>query len=207
MNTFEIQLAQCRFTFPQNQSIIVLANYRTGSTALCNILHRITGYPNLDEAFHFRRRGREYDRYRANAQPCIVKLMCDQIPPDSYFDSLFSNSYIIGIYRKDRVAQLASFATAYGSEVWHNPKDCPAQQDKTAPHIGYLPNQAKRLARLHEEYTQCRTFMKMELCYETVASDLVQSSYNAMHKSADYENFLAECGRVLEQNNLELTNE
>ena len=210
MNTFEIRLAHYQFTIPQDRSVVVLANYRSGSTALCDILHQVTGFTNLDEVFHARERHYQYQRYQdhlAQGRPAIIKIMADQIPPKQYHQQLFEDNTIIGIYRQNRVAQITSFAVAYTSNLWHNERQDPIKNLNRAFNPGWLKHQARQLVTLYEEYRNCRPWMSLELCYETIQIDLNQSRYDAMPKSADYTNLLELCQRILEENNIGLVNE
>ena len=210
MNTFKLNLANCKFTIPQNRGVVVLANYRSGSTALCDILHQITGYPNLDEIFHARERHNQYQQYQeylGSSQPAILKIMADQVPPEQYHQQLFGDNTIIGIYRRDRVAQITSFAVAYTSNIWHSEHLDPVKNLNRSFNPRWLTHQARRLVTLYNEYHKCCDFMDLELCYETVLADLDQSRYEAMPKPANYTNLLDRCQQILEENNIGLINE
>ena len=212
MNTFKINLAHCRFSIPQDRGLVVLGNYRSGSTALCDILHQSTGYKNLDEVFHFRGRHGGYEDYQTHllsGELAIIKIMPDQIPPEQYWGELFGNNTIIGIYRRDRVAQMASWCQAYASNVWHNQRRDPVKT-RNINHMlnsDQILSQARKLIKFYKEYVQCRRFMNMEFCYETIQAGLVESCYDAMPKPEQYEDLVAQCQSLLEQRRLELINE
>jgi LPS sulfotransferase NodH len=208
MNDFNVCLSNVRIQIPPGKNIIVLANYRTGSTALCDILSKATGYANLDEAFHFKNQGKLFEEYRDRQEPCIVKIMSDQIPSEKYLADLFGNSIIVGIYRRDFVEQLASFALAYETAVWHVEKN-QLEHDMNAPGLtdASIANHAKRLANCQTGYVHCRSFMWFEFFYEAVANDLTMSNYDKMPRSSGYDNLLERCKTVLQRMRIPLTNE
>jgi LPS sulfotransferase NodH len=195
---------------------VVLSNYRSGSTALCDILHQTTGYKNLDEVFHFRGKHGEYEDYQMHlktGKPAVIKIMPDQIPPEHYWEELFGNNTIIGIYRRDRVAQVASWCQAYASNIWHKQRRDPTQAKTDLDWIlnparsEWVLNQARSLIKYYKEYVQCRKFMDMEFCYETIQAGLNESGYDIMPKPDQYADLLAHCQSLLEQRRLGLINE
>jgi hypothetical protein len=210
MNTIDVRLAHYQFTIPRDRSVVVLANYRSGSTALCDILHQVTGFPNLDEIFHAREKHsgyQKYARYYSTGNPAIIKIMSDQVPPEQFHAHLFEDNTIIGIYRKDRVEQITSFAVAFTSNIWHNERQNPVQNLKQGFNPGWLKHQAQRSISNFQDYVACRPFMDIEFCYELIQNDLGRSRYDSMPKLPEYTNLLESCRKILKENNMGLVNE
>lgn len=108
-----------RINVPENTSIVVYANYRTGSTALCDMLAKEFNLKNYDELFH------PLGLHKINLDiiqhPCIFKIMPDHEIPHS-IKSLVDNSYKIGITRRSVVQQIASFYISTRTGKWHYEK-------------------------------------------------------------------------------------
>ena len=171
MPTINIKLTNYNFNIPKGKNIVVLANYRTGSTALCKLLSNITGYINLDEDFH--RTTSTRGRFKNTQGPSIVKIMPDQIPGIRVIDELFDNAFVIGLYRRNFPAQVVSWITCIKTNQWHNelgrmvsiPKDlkiCPADIETHALHI----------YQCYLDYVECGEYMDTEMCYEELLPDL-----------------------------------
>lgn len=100
--------------------ILIIANYRTGSTTLVKRLCEIHGYSHTKysgELFH----GHKYTS--GHNSDSVVKVMPDQIPPDHYTD--FCADYcetaeqIYYCVRKDFDAQVRSYCIASTLGEWH----------------------------------------------------------------------------------------
>lgn len=117
-----------KLNFPTNQSVLVLASYRTGSTALCDFISRKYNFVNFDEAFHTAGNGgitNEFNKFRSNfSNKFVVKVMPDHLmkyPADVNNVSL--NSTVIRLTRSDVVKQIASFYTSSTRNIWHQTND------------------------------------------------------------------------------------
>ena len=101
---------------PTRFPIILYANYRTGSSALCTKLANQFDLveftePHYDPEILQALIDMSHDNY-------IVKFMPDQ-PVPIYKQLLASNAYIIKLYREDKVEQIASFYIAMMTGRWH----------------------------------------------------------------------------------------
>jgi LPS sulfotransferase NodH len=182
MTDFKISLTNYTFEVPANWNIVIIANYRTGSTALGDLLSQLTGLPFIDEAFHFCPQARlgEFD---SNTQS-IIKIMPDQLPPEAHWDLLFNNSFIIGLYREDFTAQALSFGISSYLNVWHQEKntDSIIKNPSIDIPLKHMVEPAKSLWRNQQRWKDCQSFFDIELCYEQLLPDLANSRYDAMPK-------------------------
>jgi LPS sulfotransferase NodH len=200
----QITLTNYTFEIPTDQHILVYANYRTGSTALCDLLSQRTGMTNLDEAFHL---VNQYTDFSTElAKPCIIKIMPDQSIPDQY-RSLIGKATAIGVYRRDLILQAISYALAMKTQLWH-------QQNgklKQPPLFNFRPNElmiyADKLAHIHRVHRKRRDRMLIELQYEKLVPDLNESIYEEMPKAVEYHSYIANLRTALERENKRPHNE
>jgi LPS sulfotransferase NodH len=185
MPGFKVNLTNYNFIIPKGKNIVVLANYRTGSTALCEILSKITGYPNLDEDFHFDVTNRQ--QFVQDKKPSIIKIMQDQHPPEYLIERVFGNAFIIGIYRRDFPAQVVSWIISKKTDKWHkrsgNDVMIPAKLTISPSEVlRYTPG----MYQGYLEYLDCGPFMDVEVCYEDLLPDLNESGFEKMPKHDGY---------------------
>jgi LPS sulfotransferase NodH len=178
MSDFIISLTNYEFVIPAEQTIIVLANYRTGSTALCDLLSQRTGLPFLGEVFHHIEDRRPVKNFKPS-NPSIIKIMPNHMPPEELQTELFGNSYMIGLYRQDFAAQILSFAIAHQIGKWQQEKG----QDPIVTGDIQIPNKmlgwyCKELGQHQTQWNYCRPFFDTTLCYEQLIPDLQHSIYD-----------------------------
>jgi len=196
MKDFKITLTNYEFEIPSNWSIVVIANYRTGSTAFCDRLSQITGLPFLGEVFHFNPSCRPavYDP----DQQSIIKIMPNHMPPTEHWDKLFNQSFVIGLYRQDFAAQVLSFAVAYYIGRWQKEKNVdlllPANLNFSNSKLLHF---IKSLRDSQEIWNDCRQFFDVTLCYEQIMSDLSESIYEVMPKIKTYDDTLERIRSIL----------
>ena len=199
MNDFKITLTNYEFEIPGNWSIVLMANYRTGSTAFGNLLSKITGLPFLGEVFHYNHSSRPhvYD----SAQQSIVKIMPNHMPPEDQWDSLFNNSYIIGLYREDIAAQALSYAISYRLGKW--------QQDRNADSVfasrdfalqltnGQLLPFVQTVRETLAVWNDCKEYFDTTLSYEKIEPDLVGSDIDRFLKITAYDEVLSRLREII----------
>jgi LPS sulfotransferase NodH len=186
----------------RNRPILVFANYRCGSTALCDILSKQTGLPNLDEMFHPVHK-QQFD-YQTNN--CIIKIMPDhQLPGD--FDTLLQRSYIVGIKRKSIVNQIASFYTCHRTHIWHVKKN--QTVDSYAVDIDNLDleDQIAYMLSMQKIYDNYQFEKHTELYYEDIKNELNQSVYNEYTKPTNYSELVALIEQLLPEVKQRIENE
>jgi len=186
MNDFKISLTNYSFEVPAEWNIVIIANYRTGSTALGDLLSRLTGLPSIDEAFHYCPSARTGE-FESKKQS-IVKIMPDHLPPEEHWDQLFNDSFIIGLYREDFTAQALSFGISRYLHVWHQEKNTDAVIKNPSIDIPlrHIIGPAEALWRNQQHWKDCQSFFDIELCYEQLLPDLAKSRYDAMPKLDSY---------------------
>lgn len=199
MSNFKISLANYTFEIPKNKNIIIIATNRTGSTALGDLLSQLTKVPFLGEFFHS-----NPNRFTNKSDLCqqhIIKIMPDQMPSQNYRELLFGNSFIIGLYREDVIAQVLSNAIAIKINSWQQKNFSNWQQEKNTESVLIhndfeISNKqflhcAKILQDSRSRWTTYRDFFNVTLCYEQLVPDLEKSRYDVMPKIKSYDDTLA----------------
>ena len=113
MSNLIIKFKHYELSIPTDKSILILTTPRTGSNALCSVLEKKTGLPNLAEIFHpdSPLGIQEWvDKHQDRAT--IIKLFPDHVIDPMHYNKLLKNSFVIGLYRQDIVAQILSYVIA-----------------------------------------------------------------------------------------------
>lgn len=175
--------------FPTNKTILVLASYRTGSTALCNLISKRTGLLNCDELFHFIANPKLYEQYQN--QNIVVKIMPDQVPT-LYWKELIKKSFVIGISRLPIQEQIASYYLAHRTQHWHFKKLNNNKHDYTIDIERFdLEDQIRYILKMNAIYQQQFVpHVNMEIKYETIKSELDESDYVTYIKPVNYKELL-----------------
>ena len=190
----EIRLGPYQFQVPLGHNIIVLANYRTGSTALCDVLAQQTGYINRGEAFHWRQ-GAVRAQLGQEGQREIIKIMPNH--QDSLaWAGVFEQAYLIGCRRQDFAAQVVSYAHAQATGVWEQIGLQGARRDRLP--LRDLVRWAEWLAQQQREYEACRGFFDQELIYEYIQQDLRCSQFQPHQRSGLYDQQVQELRQYLQ---------
>jgi LPS sulfotransferase NodH len=182
--------------FPTNKTILVLASYRTGSTALCNLISKQTGLLNCDELFHFGVNSK-YEEYRN--QNIVVKIMPNQVPP-LYWEELIKKSFVIGISRLSIREQIASFYLGHRTKHWHYfKKSNNHEHDYTIEIDRYdLEDQIRYILKINDTYQkQFVPLVNMEFTYEEIKSELAESDYVTYVKPVNYKELLTSIDNLL----------
>jgi hypothetical protein len=191
MNNHTIEFNNYKFIIPANKSIVVFATPRTGSTALCDILTKKTNLPFLSEMFN----GTEIDRITC---PALIKIFPNHIIPEDQ-KYLLTDSFVIGLRRKDLIAQVISYYTTTISNQFSKLHTDTYSSNVTIPFDtieekklveGYL----KILTKLTNDYNSYKLLFSIELTYEDLAINLNESDFVAQEKSNNYDvvyNYLA----------------
>jgi LPS sulfotransferase NodH len=199
MKDFKINLTNYTFKIPGNRSIVIMANYRTGSTAFGDLLSKLTGLPFLGEVFHYNLSSRPA-AYDTNQQS-VIKIMPNHMPPEDHWDSLFNKSYIIGLYREDFAAQVLSYAVSYHLGKW--------QQEKNADVVVTDPEMALRLTdaqlqssiqilrKTDAEWNECKEYFDIILSYENIKPDLDKSAIGCFPKITTYNETLTRLRSII----------
>jgi LPS sulfotransferase NodH len=115
--------------------ILILANYRTGSTAL---LHSMASEYSLERFSepHLRPESMQTlsDKIENKQNDSIIKFMPDQIVKYQIYQYFYnSDCYKIKLQRRDRVAQITSFYASLMSGKWHEYKSVPPTKKYSIP--------------------------------------------------------------------------
>jgi len=105
-----------------NFPILLLSNYRTGSSALVRILGRKYNLEVFSEPHLDTEQLANLKKYIKNGKSdYIVKFMPDYLKTVPVYNYIYnSNCYKIKLTRNDKIAQITSFYIAKMTKVWNN---------------------------------------------------------------------------------------
>lgn len=183
--------------------IIIVANYRSGSTAFATGLAKKLGIPYHLEPYQPRFKPANFGltllgfkenffhQIRLGDMKFLLKIMPDQIHPSTPYDTLLKmeSSYKIKLYREDVMANIVSQYVAMMSGKWWNTK-----QDKNEPYLldidvekikdaiqcitynNYLMN------TLSYQYDEIKTYESLELPDEDFTKTLMPKNINEVRE-------------------------
>jgi LPS sulfotransferase NodH len=100
---------------------------------------------------------------------------------------LLENFFILGITRRDLVAQIASFYICDKTRIWHNKKNfeinMPVWVDIDNDSI---ENQCRYILDQQLKYQQLTQHCEVELIYEEIQHEFVKSDYDQYPKPTNY---------------------
>lgn len=185
---------------PNDKSLVVLASYRTGSTALCDLLAKKYMIKNFDEVYHLRFpwRTKQFNIWRARNYKTIIKIMPDQMPPHKEQEKIFADAFVIGITRRDVVAQIASFYICHITQHWHDFKNNIAKNYIIDIDKFELENQVRHIVNMNSQYQLlAQQHCMIQYYYEDIKDKLLDSDFITYHKPANYDEICQTVGTVL----------
>ena len=162
------------------KSVLLLGNYRTGSTSFSNYLcekYNLELYHNYAEAFHTAI-DEPLDANWFNEHRFLVKVMPDRPIPD-FIDQI--NVFKILMLRKDWIAQLASFIISNQNKWKAVEKDYDINID-----IDEINQNIKYLGGLEETHRQ--RIADVTLYFEDIINQLPNSNRNT--RPMNYQNLI-----------------
>lgn len=204
-------------TFNKLRSIMVVATYRSGSTALCDYIAKQTGLLNCDEVFHPADAVCLYERVKD--QRMVFKIMPDH-KFEKYWTELVDTCYVVGLSRKNIVEQIASLCLASQRRTWHyvkentlqpnilnNPTHTPfpvlsADVNYTADlDIENIENQCRYILDMYNKFNTLREHFDTDLVYEDIQTDLAASDYVPYPKPDNYQELISVITHALQRMN------
>ena len=172
------------FDLPLDKPILVIANYRTGSTALCNLIAKQTGHINLDEHFH-PKFDQLYELWKDKLT--VIKIQPDhQIPLDQW-NELLNKFYIVGITRRDIVEQIASFYLCHRTQIWHEKKSSDLVGDYLIDIDRYdLEDQIRYIHDTCNKFQNLIPYCNELFYYEDIRNYLNESDFRIKSKPSNY---------------------
>jgi hypothetical protein len=182
-----------KLNLPINKCVVVYANYRTGSTAFCDVLSQKFRLRNYDELFH---PDRQLPTVYSMRIPCVIKIMPDHEIPKEFID-LISQSYKIGIKRQSVIEQIASFYICDQTKIWHYKTvekfvkyEVEFNFDKLFASTNYILDMQKKYAQQKKHF---------EIVYEDCIEDFVNSQYVKTNKPTNYQEILDTIRQILNE--------
>jgi len=103
----------------KNKPIVILANYRTGSSVLAKKIALEHNIPCFPEPTITKERKEDFLKHYSTTKEYVVKFMPDQIDTFAPYKELIdSNCYKIKIIRKNTAEQIASYYIAKIRDKW-----------------------------------------------------------------------------------------
>jgi LPS sulfotransferase NodH len=178
-----------------DRDVVVLSNYRSGSTAFCDVVAQRYGLKNLGEAFHRFKNQKHYEQSRGARN--LVKIMTDQIDHPE-FENIMSKSFVIGLSRRDVLAQISSLYISDLSGIWHRDRGAYNNYEIKIDRDRIL-NVTRYVLDLRERYERMRDRCNVQLEYEDILDDLKQSRIGIYHKPQNHQELLTQIQQILEQ--------
>jgi LPS sulfotransferase NodH len=171
---------------PSDKTILILTSYRTGSTALCDLVSTQHNLINCGELFHFVEDPSSYTTFKH--KNIVLKIMPDQIPPGDYWNDLIDKSYVIGLYRNNIAKQIASFYISHRTRKWHFEKKDSLNKDYNVEiDLLDLEDQIRYILKMNSIYhSYFKKFIHIELSYETLYENLAETNYQVNAKPNNY---------------------
>jgi len=180
---------------PKGSNIAVLSNYRSGSTAFCNILSKHTGNRNVDEYFH---QTKDYsDFLKLLKSNIIVKIMPDQTAHE-YWQYILDHFYIIALNRRNLIDKITSFYICHRTKIWHRKKNSITANYSVEIDRLDLEDQCRWILDLDLQYKKLKQHAAVELMYEDL--DLSESDYDYYNRPDNYEEIQKHVYEFLKEN-------
>jgi LPS sulfotransferase NodH len=202
-----IKFKNYQFSILKNKSILILTTPRTGSNALCSLLEKKTGLINLaeifapDNAVGICQWISEYQD-----RPTIIKMFPTHTINPAHYSKLIKNSFVIGLYRKNFLAQAISYIIAFRTAMYSTNKKITQQ---TRPPINIFPAELAKwgelIAHQRNQYLLNRSQFDIELAYEDIIDDLAECDDHAiLEKVANYNQLLDELQKLFPEHTYDL---
>ena len=174
----------------KNKSVVVLSSYRTGSTAFCDLIANNIGAINLLEFFHPANLSQGYNEiWQLRSSKIVVKIQPDHLDHvGMYWNELFQNSTIIGLFRRNVLEQIASYYVCHMVDRWHETKDIVQNLDYTvAIDPDQISNAAKYILDMNLRLSKIENLMQHKMYYEDIESTLSTSNFVRFQKPTNYD--------------------
>ena len=190
-----------KLNLPNKQNIAVLSNYRSGSTAFCNVLSKQTGYRNVDEYFH---RTNDYSGFlKLLDSNIIVKIMPDQIT-HQYWQYILDHFYIIALNIRNLVDQITSFYICHKMQIWHRKKNSITINYSVEIDRLELEDQCRYILDLDLQYQKLKKYGAIEVMYDDL--DLSKSDYDYYNHPDNYDEIKKQVCKFLKENGSDSNN-
>jgi LPS sulfotransferase NodH len=206
-NTINVKFKNYEFAVPANKSILILTTPRTGSNALCSVLEKITGKINLAEIFApYNALGVKEWLHKYQDCVTIIKMFPTHTIDPIYYQKILKNSFVIGLYRRDFLAQALSYVIAFKTNTYAS--NCNRQKvtrDAIDIQNSDLDNWGKLVADQRNQYSLNRDLFDIELAYEDIIDDLAECDDHAiLEKVANYDQLLDELQKLFPEHTYDL---
>lgn len=193
------------FTIPDNMPVLILSSYRSGSTALMQVIGERLNYRTFGEPWHWnvdiREKCSEFFTYKKTNTDYVWKLMPDHLPKESaHLEECLAdwgNSYVIRLLRRDIAQQITSWIISMKTDVWNS------TQIKQIPHVDIEDDYIEYSVNKHLISLDALQFTKttshITLYYEDILDLLVESTYKPTAKPKNYNEVLSKVTTILKQ--------
>jgi len=173
---------------PSNKSILVLSNYRTGSTAFCDTIAKHFDLKNYDEHLYYSAESYQNILDLVDQNQIIFKIQPDQIPVNCW-EELTKKCYVIGLERKNILNQIVSFYICSRTQVWHNTDKNPDVEKLTAD-IAIdrfdIEDEIRYILKMRKIYNENKKYCDVTFIYEDILSNFENTDYKLSSKPNNF---------------------
>lgn len=174
-----------------NLPILLLANYRTGSSALVKILGFKYNLPVFSEPHIWEDRLLDLrTRLRQRDNKFIIKFMPDYIDEIYEYKTIYnSDCYKIKLTRQDKVAQVTSYYIARMTNIWNDygagkhevPYTVPIEENTILESIDRITTVDNFLSSTKTKFDECLTYEELDLADATIHKLMSPENYNELY--------------------------
>lgn len=187
-------------SIPRDKSICVFSTHRTGSTALCRTLAKLTGLSNLNELFHLNCDPQFHLLYKS--EQCIVKVHSNQII-EPYWSNIKSSFFVIGLYRRNLVEKIASAYIALQQQRYVSLVENIGEKYTVALDLEQITHVTRHVLELEAAYQlHSAGACQLELAYEDIVDQFVTSDTVPTVQPDNYDEITAAVMQQLEMSRM-----
>jgi LPS sulfotransferase NodH len=174
--------------------VLVLANYRTGSSTLTHNLFNQYNLEFFSEPLRNEEISEELMQRLANKvknkeNNFIVKFMPDQVNDCQLYQDIYnSDCYKIKLQRRDKIAQIASYYACYVTGIWHSDNPArrgeklvlPIYNDDIDFSINLILDNDRRFAEMDTKFDQELYYEDLNLQSDTFSKLDAPSNYHGI---------------------------
>lgn len=174
-----------------NLPILLLANYRTGSSALVKVLGSKYNLPVFGEPHIWENKLLDLRaKLKQKDNKFVIKFMPDYIDKIPEYKAIYnSNCYKIKLTRQDKVAQVTSYYVAKMTNIWNDygaekhevPYTVPIEEKVILESINRITTVDNFLSSTRTKFDECLTYEDLDLADATIHKLMSPENYNELY--------------------------
>ena len=160
--------------------ILLLANYRTGSSSYCHALAKNNNIDCFPEPHMYEDSYKLLQTLLIDNKPFVTKFMPDQIDSHPlYQEILNSDCYKIKLTRENKIDQIASYYTADATNIWNSSNNLARGENYVVKIVKeYIDIAIDTITKNDNLINNLDIKFDEELTYEQLASSNIVGSYH-----------------------------